>query len=438
MLIGFKVRNFRSFAEEQSFSFSTSSDSSLADTHCLSTGIKSVPRVSKASVLFGPNGSGKSNLIRAFAVMRDLVLHSSSLSASEFGARYTPFLPPASGQGSTGFEVDLALQGVRYRYGFSYDQERIVAERLLITPSGKAQRWFERTWDPQTERELWEPFSQRFTGPRTMWRDATRPSALFLSTAAQLNARQLEPLFRWFEQGMKILSPSEPGGMARVAASLREEAFRSQMLQFLQSADIHIKDVRVPEADLRSTLSADSFGDRTPHGVPDPVRVQFSHAHNGSQVWLDAADESSGIQRLACLFGPLLAAMEHGSLLLIDEFDLSLHALVARYLIESMTSKGPPDCTAQVLLTSHNTTLMDVSVLRRDQIWLMALNALGASELTPAWRTASPPRRNELIGNAYLRGRFGAVPAIGPLTPLRTPAATLHKSIKRRKNYQPS
>jgi uncharacterized protein len=436
MLIGFKVRNFRSFADEQAFYFTTSSDREHAATHCMNTGMKAVPRLSKSAIIFGPNGSGKTNLITAFAVMRDMVLHSTTFSADEFTERYTPFRLGGGAHGATACEIDVLLNQIRYRYAFSYDHERVLTERLLVYSTGKSQRWFERGWDESVQRESWLPFSQSFGGPRAMWRDATRSSALFLTTAAQLNAKQLAPLFSWFEHGIEIVDPSEPANMSRVATSLRDATFRSQMLGFLHAADIRVTGVRVPEPESAPEPTHAWFvSPKQPKGVPETSRVQFSHSCGGSSVWLDAADESSGIKRLACLFGPMLAAIENGKLLLIDEFDVSIHPLVARYLLQLINDPNVSSRGAQLLFTSHNTTLMDVNILRRDEIWLMTLDEKDASVLKPVWRHPAPPRKHELIGKGYLRGRYGAVPAIRPeqllgpsvaLTPI--PKTKLRKS----------
>jgi hypothetical protein len=435
MLIGFSVRNFRSFAEEQSFSFSTSSDSMHAATHCLPTGMKSVRRLSRSAVIFGPNGSGKTNLINAFAMMRDLVLHSTLLSDTEFAARHTPFRLGSSARTQTEFEIDLLLDKVRYRYGFSYDDKGIRAERLLVYCTGKSQRWFERSWDEATGRETWAPFSQNFSGPRAMWRDATRSNALFLTTAAQLNAEQLKPLFGWFEHGMELVYASEPPNLTRMAVSLQDAAFKRRMVEFLRAADIRVNDVRVrdPEAAPAEAPAPWKSVERRAGGAANRSAVEFSHARDGALVWLQAMDESAGTQRLASLFGPLLSAIENGKLLLVDEFDLSLHPLVARYLMQLINDPKISDRGAQLLLTSHNTTLMDVNVLRRDEIWLMALGENEASRLTPVWRSALPPRKHELIGKGYLRGRYGAIPDIRPrpstkATPPPAAVAAPHKS----------
>jgi AAA15 family ATPase/GTPase len=416
MLIGFKVRNFRSFADEQVFSFSTSSDSMHAATHCMPTGMKSVRRLSRSAIVFGPNGSGKTNLINAFAIMRDLVLHSTILSDGEFAARYTPFRFGSSAHARTEFEIDVLLEKIRYRYSFSYDDKGIRAERLLVYCTGKSQRWFERTWDESISREIWAPFSQNFSGPRAMWRDATRSNALFLTTAAQLNAEQLKPLFHWFEHGMELVFPSETANLNRMAGSLQDAAFKRRMLEFLRAVDIRVSDVRVRdhETALAEAPPAWRSADRRAAGTANRTAVEFSHARDGSLVWVHATDESAGTQRLASLFGPLLSAIENGKLLLVDEFDLSLHPLVARYLMQLINDPKTSSRGAQLLLTSHNTTLMDVNVLRRDEIWLMALDENDASQLTPVWRSSLPPRKHELIGKGYLRGRYGAIPDIRP------------------------
>ena len=140
MLIGFKFKNFRSFLSEQSFGFSTSSDRMHESTHLMRTGMKAVPRLSKAAIVFGPNASGKSNLLAAFATFRDMVVHSTSYSDAQYVERHTPFRFGPSMSQPTEFEIDLLLDQVRYRYSMSYDSERIRSERLLVYRTGKSQR----------------------------------------------------------------------------------------------------------------------------------------------------------------------------------------------------------------------------------------------------------------------------------------------------------
>jgi len=413
MLIGFRFQNFRSFLAEQSFSFSTSSDRTHESTHLIDTGMKAVPRISKAAIVFGPNASGKTNLLIALATFRDLILHSSGYSDSQFSERHTPFRFGPSMTQPTEFEIDVLLDRVRYRYAISYDSHRIRFERLLVYRTGKSQRWFERRFDEATHRDAWAPFSPNFNGPREMWRKATRPKALFLTTAAQLNSEQLAPLLNWVEYSLEILFPGDMTDVNRIAMRIQDETFKSRVLGLLSAVDIHVDDVRFAEQDPSRADPAPPPGAGFLRRGSAHRSIEFLHARDGLvPMWLDSVFEAAGTQRLIGLFGPLLQAAETGKLLLIDEFDASLHPLVARFLIRLINDPGVSNKGAQLLLTSHNTTLMDLDILRRDEIWLVQLDDKHASSLLPLLR--SSPRKHELIAKNYLKGRYGAVPLIRP------------------------
>ena len=414
MLIGFRLRNFRSFLNEQTFTYCTSADRTHESTHCVRTGMKSVPRLSRAAIIFGPNGSGKTNFVIALETLRDLVLHSTAYSDIQFGEHHTPFQFGPSASRPTEFEIDVLLGGVRYRYSVTYDAHQIWAERLLVYKTGKSQRWFERSFNEATRSEEWTPFSPNFNGPREMWRKATRSRALFLTTAAQLNSEQLRPLFYWFEHCLEIVFPADTADMARMATRIQDPAFKSRVLRMLRSVDIKVEDVRIAEQDLTPQEPGGARMAAAGHlSGSGRTHVEFLYARQGwPPVWLDSEYESAGTHRLFGLFGPLLAAIEQGKLLVIDEFDANLHPVVARFLIQYVNDPAASSRGAQLLLVSHNTTLMDLDMLRRDEIWLTELDALHASNLSTVLR--SSPRKHEQIAKGYMRGRYGAIPAIHP------------------------
>jgi uncharacterized protein len=413
MLIGFTLQNFRSFLNEQTFTYGTSADRTHESTHCVRTGMKAVPRLSKSAIIFGPNGSGKTNFIVALETLRDLVLHSTAYSDVQYGEHHTPFQFGPSAHLPTKFEIDVILQGVRYRYSLTYDAQQIWSERLLVYKTGKSQRWFERSFDATTRTEEWTPFSPNFNGPREMWRKATRSRALFLTTAAQLNSDQLKPLFHWFEHCLEIVFPSDTADMTRMATRIQDPAFKNRVLHLLRSVDIKVDDVRIADQDLTPQEPGPariSAAGHLAHGT-GRTQVEFMYARQGwPPVWLESEFESAGTHRLFALFGPLLAAIEQGKLLVIDEFDANLHPLVARFLIQHVNDPSVSSQGAQLLLVSHNTTLMDLDMLRRDEIWLTELDAFYASNLSTVLR--SSPRKHEQIAKGYMRGRYGAIPAI--------------------------
>jgi hypothetical protein len=413
MLIGFKLSNFRSFLNEQNFSFETSSDRAHESTHCVRTGMKAVPRLSKSAIIFGPNGSGKTNFVIALETLRDLVLHSTAYSEVQFAERHTPFQLGPSAYRPTEFDIDLLIDKIRYRYTVAYDAHQIWSERLLVYRTGKAQRWFERRFNETTRTEEWAAFSPNFNGPREMWRKATRSKALFLTTAAQLNSEQLKPLFHWFEHCLEIIFPSDTADVSRIAASIQDAECKSRVLKLLQSMDIKVDDVRLADPELQSSEMAvarsPSLG-HLPH-VNQRSQVEFLYTRQGwPPVWLPSEYEAAGIHRLFGLIGPLLSTVEKGKLMVVDEFDANLHPLVARFLIRFVNDPAVSDNGAQVLLVSHNTTLMDLAMLRRDEIWLTELDESRTSTLAPLLR--SSPRKHEQIAKGYLRGRYGAVPTI--------------------------
>jgi len=412
MLIGFRLNNFRCFMTEQTFSFAASPDRTHEATHLMRTGLKSVPKLSKAAIVFGPNASGKSNLLIGLRTLQTLMLHSTDQPDAQFAELYTPFrFGPAAGR-PTEFELDLLLGSVRYRYALSYDAQRIRSERLLVYRTGKSQRWFERRFDDSVQREEWAPFSPSFNGPREIWRKATRPSALFLTTAARLNSEQLAPLLKWAEQSLRVLGPVEIGDFDRVSARLRDRHFKGRLIRLLRASGIEIEDVRVAEAAAVPPGETTPDGGHQRHGGARPC-IEFLYNRPGwAPVWADSVFESAGVHRLMSLFVPVAEAIDDGKVLLIDEFDTSLHPLIARFLIQLVSNPEVSDKGSQLLMTSHNITLMDLDILRRDQIWLMHIDEHHASVLTSLVRAS--PRKNEMIAKNYLKGRYSAIPDVRP------------------------
>jgi hypothetical protein len=415
MLIGFSIRNFRSFLSRQSFGFAASPDRAHESTHCMRTGMKSVPRLSKSAIIFGANGSGKTNFVIALQALRDLVLHSTAYSEHQFAELYTPFQFGPSAYSPTEFEIDILVEKVRYRYSVSFNAQRICSERLLVYRTGKAQRWFERSYDEVSRTEQWAPFSPNFNGPREMWRKATRTKALFLTTAAQLNSAQLKPLAHWFEHCLEIIMPGDALDVARIATSLQDPEFKGKALRLLHSVGIKVDDVRVADQEASSqeqSAARSSSMTHAPH-LAGRLQVEFLYSCEGwPPVWLESEYEAAGIHRLFGLLGPLLEAIEKGKLMVVDEFDANLHPLVARFLINFINDPQVSDHGAQLLLVSHNTTLMDLEMLRRDEIWLTETDVSHATILSTVLR--SSPRKHEQIAKGYLRGRYGGVPAIEP------------------------
>ncbi|EQD26622.1 abortive infection protein [mine drainage metagenome] len=418
MFIGFSVKNFRSLRDKQTLSMVSSTDRSHVETHTIKTNVRSVPRVNRAGVVYGANASGKSNLIFALITMRNLVLHSTMLDGVR-AEQYTPYRLERSSAGEpTEFEVVVLLDGIRYRYGFSYDAQRIRDEWLIVYKTGKGQSWFERRWNDVKGEHEWAPFSSYFSGAKETWRQATRPGALFLTTAIQLNNEQLRPLWNWFADGLVIVNWSGALGIGQTLQRMDDPAFKARALNLLRGADLHLADIEVehvPGHQMALKLEAGKTLEVSTSLQNLPV-VKYVHRLEGEDaVALDGRFESAGTQRLLSCIGPILDVLEAGTLLVVDEFDSSLHPMVVRFVLHLFHDPDVSKHGAQLWMTTHDTSLLDTELLRRDQVWFVDKDERQASRLYPL--TDFSPRKGEALEKGYLRARYGGVPFISR-TPL--------------------
>jgi hypothetical protein len=414
MLVEFSAKNFRSLRDEQTLSMVSSPDRSHLATHTIETGVRSVPRLNRAGVIYGANASGKSNLIFGLTTMRNLVLQSTSMLDAVRAEQYTPYRLQRSSAGDPSeFEISLLLDGVRYQYGFSYDAQRIRDEWLIVYKSGKGQSWFDRRWNDAKGEHEWGPFSSYFTGSKETWRQATRPGALFLTTAIQLNNEQLKPLWNWFTDGLVIVNWSGAFGIGTTLQRMDDPAFKERALNLLRAADLHIADIEVesvPGHQLAFRLEAGKSPEfsTSPQNLP---LVKFVHKLEGEDaVAFDGRFESAGTQRLLSYIGPIVDVLESGKLLVVDEFDSSLHPMVVRFVLSLFHDPDASKRGAQLWMTTHDTSLLDTELLRRDQFWFMDKDDRQASRLYPL--TDFSPRKGEALEKAYLRARYGGVPFI--------------------------
>jgi AAA15 family ATPase/GTPase len=146
MLLEFSVTNFRSIKEKQTLSLLKTKKNELENNFTvipLSTG-KNLD-VLNSAVVYGANASGKSNLIKALRAMLRIINNSFSYQVSKGVKNIEPFLlAKDSVNQPTAFELDLIDGRVRYVYGFSATQEKIIDEWLYQYPKGSPQNLIDR------------------------------------------------------------------------------------------------------------------------------------------------------------------------------------------------------------------------------------------------------------------------------------------------------
>ena len=414
MLIEFRVKNFRSIRDEQVLSLAGSKDKTLMDTHAVNTGVPAIPFILRSAVIYGANASGKSNLIKALQYMRGVVLESATViqPGQTFGVQ--PFrLDKSSANETTEFEVTFLLGKVRYQYGFSMTPERIVGEHLLVYKSFKPQRWFERYFDVDSGKDIYE-FGSSLKGPKNLWEKATRPNSLFLSMASQLNSEPLRVVFDWFSSQLVIFNEAAKLNQGFSIGMLGETKDKREICDFLTAADISINDIdietrKVPGQTFHFDIAAGKTEVR--QGEIEEQKIRFHHVTENGKAIFDLADESSGTRNLFFLAGPVLDILSKGPTLVIDELDTSLHTLLVRELVELFHKPSVNVGNAQLLFSTHDTSLLDApDLFRRDQVWLVEKNHDEATELVAL--SEYSPRKNEALERGYLMGRYGGIPFI--------------------------
>ena len=99
----------------------------------------------------------------------------------------------------------------------------------------------------------------------------------------------------------------------------------------------------------------------------------------------------------------------------IDELDRSMHPLLSKkflefYLGQKGITKG------QLIFTTHESNLLDLDLLRRDEIYFVEKDKSEASHISSL--SDLKPRKDLNIQKGYLNGRFCAIPFFGDASKL--------------------
>lgn len=421
MLIQFSVTNYQSFMTTQSLTLTANTATELQEENTFISHVSNLPRLLRSTVVYGPNAAGKSNLIHAIAFMRKFVLSSAKESQEGEKINVTPFLlNRKSAQSPSEFEILFIHDGIRYQYGFAVNSERVTGEWLFAYPKNRAQKWFERNYDYETQKDIWY-FGPKFAATHKVWQDATRSNALFLSTAIQLNNEQLKPIFNWFDHKLRVITRVENISPEFSIGEYEKEEKKKKILKFINAADPSITNIVLKEKDF----SMESLPADMPQSIKEEIakdlrgekltELFFKHlsSDTGEDVTFDPDKESAGTRKLFALAGPWLDVLENGFVLFVDELDASLHPLLVRFLLNLIHNPETNRHNAQLVFTTHDTTILDQKFMRRDQAWFVEKNNENSTCLYPL--SDYKPRKGESLQKGYLYGRYGALPCPGEL-----------------------
>lgn len=415
MLIEFRVENFLSIQDEQVLSMVASSDNTFLTSH---TNNDKKLKLLKSSVLYGANASGKSNTIKALAIMKKIVISSANGQRGD-KLPITPFLLGNEDNKPTKFEIIFIQNNIKYQYGYILNSEKILEEWLLVFgESNRAQKWFERIYNEKEEKYNYS-FGTKFLGSKQLLAERTRENALFLSLAIQLNNEQLKPVFDFFLKYIRVTcTDSWNDGQEVTIDILRQD--KQKIIPYLKRADLDIEDIVVEETELNKT---NLMQENIPQEIKQMMQINLEKGirlkktdiktihtnQQGKQILFDMLElESQGTRKFFELIGPWVEALEQGYTIVVDELNTHLHPLMTKFLVNLFHNENLNKTNAQLIFTTHDTSILNQEIFRRDQIWFCEKQNK-ATKLYPL--SDFKVRKDKTnLENDYLLGRFGALP----------------------------
>lgn len=428
MLINFKFSNYRSFKDGANLNMKAVGLSDFKECLIKQGSNTILPTVA----IFGKNGSGKSNVIRAFWLAVQFIKNAQRTQHEKATIPLTPFsLNDYSKDEPTTFEFTYIVDDIKYIYGFSANSKAILKEYLFYTPKGQKATIFTREcqefkFPENNEKRMKELISE-----------AVAENQLFFSIACTMNYKPCIMAMKWFREQIafsrdftdipkQLIEYAENKNMLNSIISYAKKAdvgINDMTFDFKNSQISNLSDLTndIPEeikSVLTSFLDALSASPNTSETAISTHEIKTQSFHSGvskdgnqCSYALELADESDGTRKLMALAPAIELALNHGGVFVIDEIEKEMHPLLVEFIVSKFQSKNTNKANAQLIFTTHSTELMNMEIIRKDQIYFTDKdNQNGESELYNL--TDFSPSTNANIRKSYLLGKYGATPNI--------------------------
>lgn len=439
MLVRFSVENYRSFKKRQVFSMAAGKHTRHKEQIVSING----KRLLKAGILFGANAAGKSNLIKAVNFSRKVALK--QITAGQIANRN--FRIDGSSINRPGvFQYDFWQNGHFYSYGFaiSYIDIKFVSEWLYIIDGDKEKVIFERNekheittdirFANKENRQRFEIYAEDVVAEKSFLSEITSHKLSeideflpFFDVKNWLNSliiifpqtrfndfrqfmmndtlESMGKLLNYFDTGIDSLNGKEQSmdeTFSFLPEEVRDEIKGDVLEAFDKDEDSNqVTSVEITIAGRRFSFSKNPSGDIT--------AAQLKMNHGNSNDLFELKDESDGTRRLFDLL-PLYKKANQNFIILIDELDRSFHTKLTIEFIQKFFEKTVGAKT-QLIATVHDSNVMNLNLLRQDEIWFVERKEDHSSEIYSLNKFQE--RFDRKVAKDYLLGRYGAVPNFG-------------------------
>lgn len=435
MLKEFRFSNFASFRDEATLCMEAVGLKEMKD----------VPRKDGSDTLlplaaiYGKNGGGKTNVLCAFWYAVNFIRNAQQTQHENAPIPVVPFmLDDVSAEMPTSFDFEYRMGDIRYWYGFSATKRKICTEYLYHAPKGQKALVFSREGQDFTFR------NNSSKKKRELIQELVAENQLFFAVASGTNDADCKRAMTWFRQ-LLFNGNDYDDVEEQIFLNSDNPQIIKAMSHYANVADIGIDHIEI-EPDLtwretwkehwRDVATTENF----PPEIPSELRLQFKQAlqfesenpdfrvfpdrivvtslHKGinaagdSELFkLDFDLESSGTHHLMALVPAIVHALDCGGVLIMDELENGMHPLLVKMILSRFQSPRTNPKNAQLIFTTHSAELLDMSILRKDQIYLADKDREnGVSSLYSVSDFSTPTHEN--VRKAYLAGKYGASPDI--------------------------
>ena len=351
--------------------------------------------VLKSIGLFGPNASGKSNILKAISFCCRMILES-HLNNEGVTFNFEPFKFDGWQNKPSKFLINFVCENVEYEYSFELTRERIISESLYHYPMGRRAKVFVRDAEGKYS------FGTGVMAKPSDVVTNTSVKNLFLSRASSMNREIAQKLYRYFMNQFLL-------GLVNVNDMMVLDSFNTYkkvILKALEISDTDITDIEVRKEQVPAPVAIPGQPELS-YKLVDVLRFKTYH-RNQKEVMFDMdMEESNGTRKLFQILIRLLDVIKNKKGIIMDEFDMGLHTRLADFILDLIHASE----SSQLLFTSHNTNLIDVRRLRRDQIVFVNKTEEGTTEVYSLY-DFKDFRENMDAEKGYLQGRFDAVPYV--------------------------
>lgn len=435
MLKKFIVENFSSFQTENTLDL-TAGQTEVNPDHIVKF---NKVKILKSVILYGANASGKSNLIKAIDYASKVIL--TSLDSVDRYKKYFR-LDKESSTKPTKFEFELEINSKFFTYGFSsiLSNKEITEEWLYEIGKSTPEKIFERKDNnislgkslQKSNKNKFEIYAEDMKN---------QSNQLFLSEIAnkQLSpednpeVKNINDIYNWFNKKLILLYPNTK--FEGKSLLITDKELSNSFIKYLNEFDTGIKNIESVEEnfetslkdvpkDIKKHIESKLLDEKDENNKivlesdnelyiiskeKDELKVQKLGLLHGLdfQDIFDLKDESDGTRRLFDLI-PLINKFSQDFTIIIDEFDRSLHPMLTKQFFELFYNLNIEDSKTQLIITTHESTLLDLNLVRRDEIFFIEKDDSGASKLFSL--NQFKVRYDSKIEKAYLLGRYGAIP----------------------------